>query len=131
MVQDCTTSSNPTSSSPPHFTCSKSTKNSTPVLSENPYETIQRLKWELAYSEAQRNAAGMHAVFSQHESAVWKYRFNQKKEKASGGHSCHIHTKACVVTNDEGKEEARHEQERRDEKKRKHLGKIRWEYRPI
>ena len=115
------TSSDPTSSSPPHFTRSKSTKNSTPIPSEsvNPYETIRRLQRELAYSEAQRNAAEMHAVFAQCESAVWKYQFNQKKEKASGGHSRRIHTKARIVTNDEGKEEARREQERREEKKRK------------
>ena len=106
------TPSNPVSSSPPHLTRSKSTMFLTPVPQDDPYKIIRKLERENQHLRTQRYSAEMHAVFSSRESAVWKYRFNHKKKKASGGHSRRIHTKARVVTNDEGKQEAAREMER-------------------
>lgn len=131
------TPSNHTFPSPPHYTRSKRQSDlplvsrtqslssmSTPSTSmedfgTDPHRRIRTLQKELEYIRAQRDAAEMHAVFAQRESALWKYRFNKKQEKAVKGRSRRFHTKGRVVTNHEGRQDARQEHEKRREKERK------------
>ena len=83
---------------------------------------IRTLKRELADTRAQRDAAEVHAVMAQREAAVWKYRFNKKKEAATEP-TRRIHTSSRVVTNDQGLREAQEDREKQQEKKRKEAEK--------
>jgi hypothetical protein len=65
-------------------------------------EEIRVLRRQLENTCAQRDAAEVHAVMAQREAAVWKFRFNQKKEKAAEPSSRRLHTSSRVVTNDQG-----------------------------
>jgi phage gp16-like protein len=82
-------------------------------------EEIRTLRRQLENSNAQRDAAEVHAVMAQREAAVWKFRLNQKKEKAAEPSRRRLHTSSRVVTNDQGLAEAREDRERQQEKKRK------------
>ncbi|KAF8817132.1 hypothetical protein BYT27DRAFT_7247682 [Phlegmacium glaucopus] len=69
-------------------------------------DEIRTLQRQLENTCAQRDAAEVHAVMAQREAAVWKSRFNQKKDKAAEPSCRRLHTSSRVVTNDQGLAEA-------------------------
>ena len=77
----------------------------------------------MEYTRAQRDSAETHAVQSQRQCAVWKHRFNKKQEKSRKEASRRVHTRARVVTNDQGLEDARQDHDKRVEKKQKEAAK--------
>lgn len=84
---------------------------------------IHKLRKELEYTRAQRDSAETHAVQSQRQCAVWKHRFNKKQEKSRKETSRRVHTRARIVTNDLGLEDAQQEHNKRVKKKQKEAAK--------
>ena len=116
--------STPTSSSSsPHYTRSQAAPSLTGSSEIDRDEEIRALRRQLETTRAQRDAAEVHAVMAQREAAVWKFRFNQKREKAAEPSRRRLHTSSRVVTNDQGLAEAREDREKQQEKKRKELEK--------
>ena len=60
-------------------------------------EEIRALRKQLENTQAQRDAAEVHAVMAQREAAVWKFRFNQKKEKAAEPSHHRLHTSSLTT----------------------------------
>ena len=91
------------SSSSPHFTRSQAALTPLTTGSQTPLqvtgsseininEEIRVLRRQLENTHAQRDATEVHAVMAQREAAVWKFQFNQKKEKAAEPSCLRLHT---------------------------------------
>ncbi|KIM47231.1 hypothetical protein M413DRAFT_440716, partial [Hebeloma cylindrosporum] len=118
---------------PCHFTRSQR-KQDQALLSRNPPSSsgphlddrdrlIRKLRKELEHTHAQRDSAETHAVQAQRQCAVWKHRFNKKQEKARK-ETRRIYTRARVVSNDAGLEDAQQDHDKRAEKQQKEAAKI-------
>ncbi|KAG6874107.1 hypothetical protein C0992_008100, partial [Termitomyces sp. T32_za158] len=71
----------------------------------------------LELTTAQRDSAEVHVVFAMHENAVLCQQANCRVEKQAK-QDWRIHTSACVMTSDEGLQEAEQEQAKHEEKER-------------
>lgn len=89
---------------------------------QDPHEVIRMLTKELDYTKAQRDAAETHAVQSLREAAVWRYKYNRKKEKVKES-SRRIHMSSRVTTNEQGLQEAEQDRKKKEEKRRMELEK--------
>jgi hypothetical protein len=76
---------------------------------------VQVLQKELEHTRAQRDAAETHAVYAQREAAVWKHKFNKKKDKIKDP-SRRIHTSSRITTNEQGLKEVEEERQKKQEK---------------
>ena len=109
----CSSFPTPTAQSPlsqsPYYTRSQDQSGlTTPLMlgQDDKDKEIRKLQRLLADTCAQRDVAEVHAVMAQRASAVWQFRFNKKKEKATNRESTRIHTLSRVVSNEQGLVEA-------------------------